>query len=205
MSSGDRIPLHVAARAADFILGCWGVPNADSVVVGSVRRRRDDVGDIEICLPHEPRERDQLYKTIHAAVGRSDALFEAPSDVPPVEVIKGLKPGFKAASVRVRVVYEGEPLTLPVEIYRYEPGARGWSILMRTGPAEFGRWYLGKWKQHWGIQANQKASIDGFLVDGYAQRVPIETEEECFSRCGLAYVEPHLRDAFAANLRGDIR
>ena len=205
MSIGERIPLVVASRAAGFILEHWGIRDTDSVIVGSLRRRRDDVGDIEICLPHEPKERDELYRTIHAAVGRADALFEPPSDVPPVEVVKGLRPGFKAASVRVRVVYQGDPLTIPVEIYRYEPGARGWSILMRTGPTDFGRWFLAKWKQHWGIQANQQASVDGFLVDAHGRRVPIAEERECFDRCGLAYIEPHLRDGFAANLHGEIR
>lgn len=197
MSTGTRIPLDMARTAAGYLLHCWGVDTGDATIVGSVRRGRPDVGDLEVCVPVEPPDRDLLFQAMHASAHADAGLFGAPADVPPLTIVKGLRPGFKQARVVAHVQYEGRPFDLPVEIYRFEPGARGWALIMRTGPAEFGKWFLGRWKRHFDIPTEQPASVEGYLVDRHGARVPIDDEEECFRRIGIGYVRPEQRDEFA--------
>ena len=197
MSTGTRIPLEMARTAAGYMLHCWGADAGDATIVGSARRGRPDVGDIEVCVPVEPPDQDQLFQAMHACVHQQDGLWAPSSDLPPLTIVQGLKPGFKQARVVAHVIYQGQPFDLPVEIYRFEPGARGWALIMRTGPAEFGRWFLSRWKRHFGTPQEKPASVEGFLVDSYGARVPIDDEEECFRRIGIGYVRPEQRDEFA--------
>lgn len=201
MSAGTRIPLAVAEAAATYLLVCWGLDGGDATIVGSVRRRKLDVGDLEICVPWSPPECDELYKAIHASANQQDGLFEGPSDTPPLTIVKGVKPGFKAARVIAHVRHNDCPLDIPVDIFRFMPGARGWSILMRTGPAEFGQWFLGRWKRHWGTTQDQLASINGCLVDQYGKRVQIDDEVGCFAKINIGYVQPEQRESFMAHMR----
>lgn len=201
MSTGARIPLDMARTAAGYLLHCWGVDNGDATIVGSVRRGRPDVGDLEVCVPVEPPDHDRLFQAMHASAHTQGGLFTGPSDLPPLTIVKGLRPGFKQARVVAHVKYEGQPFDLPVEVYRFEPGARGWALLMRTGPADFGRWFLGRWKRHFSIPQEKPASVDGFLVDGYGVRVPIDDEAECFRRIQSGVIAPDRRDAFVESLR----
>lgn len=201
MSTGTRIPLEMARTAAGYLLHCWGADAADATIVGSARRGRPDVGDIEVCVPVEPPEHDRLFKAMHASVHQQDGLFQGPSDLPPLTIVQGLRPGFKQARVVAHVKYRGSPFDLPVEIYRFEPGARAWSLIMRTGPKEFGQWFLGRWKRQFSIPTEQPASVEGCLVDRYGHRVPIDDEAECFRRCGIGFVAPDRRDAFMESLR----
>jgi len=200
MSAGERLPLSVAEGAAGYLLNAWGVAEKDATVVGSVRRGRQDVGDLEICMPLERPDRDEMYKTIHASATQEGGLFEAPADVPPITVVQGLRPGFKQARLIVHISYEGRPIALPVEIYRFEAGARAWSIIMRTGPRDFGMFFLRRWKAAYSIPASQVASSEGMLVDRYGKPVPISGEREAFDRAGIGWVDPLERDRFAATI-----
>lgn len=197
MSEGARLPLAVAEGAAGYLLNCWGVAGKDATVVGSVRRGREQVGDLEICMPVERADRDEMYKTIHASATQSAGLFEAPSDLPPITVVQGLRPGFKNARLIVHITHHGTPYRLPVEIYRFEPEGRAWSLIMRTGPRDFGVFFLRRWKAAFGI-SDGRASRDGLLIDRWGIVVPIHDEREAFDRCGLGWVDPLRRDAIAS-------
>lgn len=198
MSTGPRIPLADADRAVAWIFARWNLSQAQCHVVGSVRRRKDYVGDIELIAPLRDKHNDPE----HASIARTmegfipDSLL---SIVEPAETIgravKGLKPGFKAASIEVR---RRDGSYLPVQVYRYTPDNMGWIMLMRTGPGEFGEWFLGKWKDHWLIprgDAGHVASKDGHLVDAQGRVVPVPSEEAAFEKCGLKFVPPDRRAA----------
>lgn len=202
MSAGPRIPLAMAEDAAAYLLRTWGVQ--DATVVGSVRRRRPEVGDLEIACPWSAAPDDELYRTLHASAGETGGLFATPSDLPPVTARRGLAPAFLECDLVVHLTVDrsagGQPLDLPVQICRYQPGQRAWRVIMRTGPRDFGRWFLGRWKRAYGIDHSRPASVDGYLVDASGRVVAIDDEAEAFRRCRVAYLPPEKRDAFVADL-----
>jgi hypothetical protein len=40
---------------------------------------------------------------------------------------------------------------IPVQVHRYDPGNRGWLEIMKTGPVEFNKLFLWRWKQRWDL------------------------------------------------------
>lgn len=198
MSAGPRLPLERADEAAACLMRWWGLEGTDAVVVGSVRRREPDVGDLEILAPAAHAAPlfggDPLYERIVAGVGRDRA-----TDSPEVIPLRGLKPGFAAASL-IACLFDtrtGHTIQMPVQVFRCESGCWGWAMLMRTGPADFGRWFLWQWKRAHGIPPERPASVDGWLVDARGERVPTETEAVCFREINLPVCPPERRRAFA--------
>ena len=216
MSDGPRIPL---AAAEAFVLalfqrrlGYASIEEAaqDGVeVVGSIRRRRPDIGDVEI-IARMPRasdpervqsSEDRLFRELNLCVSNpwvdgSGSLFAAAPDTSRAfgTAVRGLKPGFKACSLRL-AAYGVE---VGFDVFRYDALNAGWVKLCRTGPGEFGQWFLGRWKERMGIPVgdpNRKASVDGYLVDARGQIVPVATEEEAFRLIGSNFVPPERRDA----------
>jgi len=213
MSTGPRIPLDLANRAAGYLLEVWQMP--DLMVVGSVRRHCATVGDIEFVAPAwDGSGIDSVYAAIAAtmdpdtlpAPAVAKSIFEkapepiAPKGKPLGRAIKGLKPGFLACALEIR---RRDGSILPVQIWRYHPDNKGWTIIRTTGPADFGKVFLSIWKDRFGIAHNGNdgggapASVDGFLVDASRVRVSTPTEESAFLKCGMNWKEPWERSQFA--------
>ncbi|MCC6295423.1 MAG: hypothetical protein IT469_01810 [Pseudomonadales bacterium] len=214
MSAGPRIPLARALAAAQMAMRLWGMAAPACAIVGSVRRRRTEVGDIEIIAPlpevmsrpvdpfAEPEpvteDNDHLFARIAATTRQEPDLFN-PSPPPPLaRVVRGLEPGFLACSLELKLAH-APAVAIPVQIYRYTPANRGWCELMRTGPTDFGMDFLVRWKARFGIAGEGKGSIDGHLVDSHQVRVPTPTEDDCFRLCGMAFIPPEERDEHAAS------
>jgi hypothetical protein len=193
----------MAEDAAAWLILRWGLADADAHVVGSVRRQRPDVGDLEIVAPWETAASDSLFRTLDASRTGAGGLFEKPRDLPPITPVSGLKPAFLECSLvaSVRVLGPDTELDLPVQIGRFKPGQRAWKLIMRTGPGEFGKWFLGRWKRAFGIPPERQASIDGYLVDGRGEPVLMDDEAEAFDRCGVPYLAPEKRDTLIDGLR----
>lgn len=196
MSAAPRLPLARALRVADVLFDRWGLDRVTCHLVGSCRRERPDVGDIEIIAPAAPKARDTLAGRI-AATMDGEGIFAGAEAGPKIgRVVQGLKPGFLACSLVVRP-YDTE---IPVQVYRYTPENYGWVMLMRTGPGEFGKWFLSAWKKRHGIPAALPASAAGHLVDASGKIVPVADEAAAFALCGVAWVAPERREAFVARM-----
>ena len=216
MSDGPRIPLE---KAEAFVLQLFrrrlGFASLEEAaaqgveVVGSIRRRRPDIGDIEIIAPL-PRAanpdcvqstEDRLFRELNLCVSNpwvdgSGSLFAAAPDTSRAfgQAVRGLKPGFKACSLKL-AAYGVE---VGLDVFRYDALNAGWVKLCRTGPGEFGQWFLVRWKERMGIPVgdpNRKASVDGYLVDARGEIVPVATEAEAFRLIGSNFVAPDRRDA----------
>jgi hypothetical protein len=216
MSDGPRITLE---RAEAFVLAIFqrrlGYASIEEAaregveVVGSIRRRRPDIGDIEIIAPlpraADPEKvqssEDRLFRELNLCVSNpwvdsSGSLFAAAPDTSRAfgTAVRGLKPGFKACSLRL-AAYGVE---VGLDVFRYDALNAGWVKLCRTGPSEFGQWFLGRWKERQGIPVGdpaRKASVDGYLVDARGSVVPVASEEEAFRLIGANVVPPERRDA----------
>lgn len=203
MSSGARMPFFYAERVIEALREKWCMPTTTVYVAGSVRRRCAEVGDIDLLAPAvADGARDELYERIAATVDNpppKDSIFEQARTAPPGAIgtaVRGLKPGFAACDLIVR---PWKSIDVKVQVCRYTPENLGWMLIYKTGPVEFGRWFLGKWKRRHGIPVGDDrfaASIDGHLVGHDRKVIPVESEEQAFERCGLQPVPPHHREAF---------
>lgn len=197
MSEGPRLALPLAKLAGEWLLSHWAMRKHDALVVGSVRRERLDVGDIEFaCRAPADGERDELFEAIDATL-ETPGLF-GEGTVPVGRAVKGFKRGFLHSSFRVTMTNQETKQViqdLPVEIYRWaaDDSNRGWITLMRTGPAEFNRWFLSKWKRQFNIPHDRQASDGGVLLDMYGNPVRVESELDCFDRAGCKFVAPQVR------------
>lgn len=228
MSDGPRFTLEQGRRVADALFERWGLSGLreggvpECVVVGSVRRQRPDIGDLEIIapvpdgLPDSPTPADDpLFRRINATMETPWADERAPlfgpeavtPENPVGRIVKGLRPGFLAASIDVIPWKDaGHPMAgtvLRVEVYRYTKHNRGWIMLMRTGPSEFGQWFLGRWKKAMGIPVggDDPASVNGHLVTSSGRVFPVETEEDCFRVIGTPPIAPEDRGPFMERMR----
>lgn len=117
---------------------------------------------------------------------------------------QGLRPGFKSC----RIVLRAKVGEIKLEVFRAARDAYGWKKLMATGPDDFGIHFLWKWKLRYGIPVGdesaggQKASVDGYLVDGGRKIVSVPTEEDAFKLCGMEFIPPERREWFMSHLRG---
>lgn len=203
MSTGSRIPLERAMLLAEWLYRQWRLDPDQATVVGSVRRGSEWVGDLEFVAPMGDPKNDPLCGRILCTMEGfvPDSIYGEQPEGVIGRAVKGLKPGFKAASVEIKTRTAGH---FPVQVYRFTTENRGWITLMRTGPGDFGEWFLGRWKDHWGIprgDPKRPGSIDGHLVDAQGVIVPVRTEDECFRRCGMEPVEPERRDEFMLHVQ----
>lgn len=214
MSEGPRITLENAKRVGRVLVERWGIgertPAGDyaSLFVGSVRRRCPTVGDIEIVAPAPLHARpsvgdDPLFARINATIDNpwsEPGLFGTPAPPPcanPVgSATRGFKPGFLEARFSLRP-WPG--FMIACQVFRYTPRNRGWVILMRTGPGEFGKWFLGQWKKRYSIPMGtdeDRGSRDGHLVDAAGNIVDVPAEAAAFDLAGVPWVPPERRDQF---------
>ncbi len=230
MSEGAKIPFRLAyavggkvmqvLRAAAAVQGHTDEANAiqQLEVVGSMRREREMIGDLEVLAPfpladdEETKiadEDDPLYRVLCRVVSNPPApkgLFAQPAPAAPELILgeaeKGLKPGFKYCKIRLmpKLGPNGEATPIGLDVFRATRESWGWAHLMRTGPAEFGEWFLKQWKRRWGIPPTSQASIKGHLVDARGNVVEVLDEQQAFKLCGLEYVDARDRDRFMGRL-----
>lgn len=214
-ATGSKIPLAAARAAAQMLTRLFDPGGKIGLaVVGSVRRGRPEVGDLEFIAPHAVGVGDELYANIAPLVGLESAGLMAAQVEPIGRHVSGLKPGFWAASLEVRLrvsagAQAGREVITGVQVFRYagRPPAvaahagmlksnKGWIELMRTGPSEFGILFLQKWKTRQGIGPGGKGSREGWLLDADQIEVSTPTEAECFRLCGMPFIEPEQRDEY---------
>ena len=202
MSTGPRMPLTAADAAARHLMMLWKMPKG-AIVVGSVRRRKPDVGDLEILAPlptGNHRQGDDLFYAIDASINPQRAGMFGAGGEPIGRAISGLGPGFKTARLEVALEIDGARLVLPVQIFRATPASWGWKTVMYTGPDDFGKYVLWRWKAVHGIEPSRQASIDGHLVDAEQRIVPVPSEQDVFRIARIPWVEPEARQDEAARL-----
>ena len=203
MSTGSRIPLARAIKASKLVSERLGLDKLGAVVVGSVRRMRQDVGDLDLLAPASPKKSDPVYDAIMPFCDNvAQPMFAA--DSPKfIRAVEGFKPGFLACKLLCNLrIFEHEDSTpVPLNVFRHTPENAGWAMLMRTGPDEFGKWFLYRWKLAYGIPEDHPASRDGHLIDANGVIVPVATEAECFKLARVDEIAPSWRDNYIAGVK----
>ena len=164
-ATGTRIPLAEAQVIAEGLLEHV---NEEAYVVGSIRRKKPDVGDIEILMSRNA--------VIDLALGAG--LF--PGEW---ETIRGGKQGWRHWQLR------NLEFGYVLDLYRFDQINRGSQMLIRTGPAGFSKLFVVNLKRH-GYQHK-----GGYVRTNNEDEVLVScpTEETAFKLAGMAYVEPEDR------------
>jgi len=175
-----RMPRAEALAIAERVLATLAPVIARGVIVGSLRRERPDVGDIELLV--EPRSEPALL---------GGPVYEVEAIRRRVELDVGhIRVG---GSRHMRAALCDDP-AIAIELFLAHPPAHWGSLLaIRTGPQELG------------ALAMRRLIHRGYVHrDGHVVReldcviVPTETEEQFFALADLPCVLPNRRDRLAA-------
>jgi len=151
-------------------------------IAGSVRRRKEQVGDIElVAIPrYEPaglfgdRAANRLWEHLHAR----DAY----------RFTKGDNPDGRYYQLALPAQSD-----LQVDLFLAQPDNWGLTLLVRTGSAAFSTAMLARWKRAQGIGREQPGSVDGRLVTRDGRAVPTPDEETIFRLVGMRPLPPEHR------------
>jgi DNA polymerase/3'-5' exonuclease PolX len=196
------LPLITADRIANGLVQTFGAACERLEVLGSVRRRKAHVGDIELL----------------AIPKRHVDLFGAPGDRTKVDdVLDGLVRDRRAARIADGPVLKRFALhtkldawpDVQVDLYFAEPAQWGVLKVIRTGNAEFSRLFVTRQSQGgflpdhakvrdwrvWYQVDRETAGAERFEDDIWYQTQATVEEEDAFSVIGMPWVEPRHRDA----------
>lgn len=194
MSEGVTIPLAKAEATAAWLIDQLAIP--DARIVGSIRRRRPYVHDIDLICPMPRGSNDLLHQRVleRFSTGEPDGLFGLKEE----GVGDGLGALLKGRKRMTRImcmslISQIDPTrSIPVQIHRHAPGPagnRGWIELIRTGPLEFGRRALARWK----VVSDGGWSKDGYPHASNGARVSVPDERAAFGLLHWRYIEPERR------------
>lgn len=197
MSDGARIPLAEATEMANAIVTMLRSCCERIEIAGSIRRKCDTVGDIEIvCVPKiEP--------------GQPDMFGDATSDsnLLDIEIATLLgcagaiahrldKNGRRSCGPRYkRLTYNGFPL----DLFSVLPPAQ-WGVIMaiRTGPAEFSKRLVTAQPFGWMPVTNRVRDgvlwrVDPADVSAFLNVIDTPEEKDFFAAIGLDWIAPEDR------------
>lgn len=177
-------PLDEAERIAGAIIADL-LPFCRRIeVAGSVRRRKELVGDIElVAIPRYD---------VAGLFGdcRANALWQHLHADGAYRFVKGDHP-----SGRYYQLALPERPGLQVDLFLAQPDNWGLTLLVRTGSAAFSAAMLARWKRLQGIGRDQPGSVDGRLVTRDGRVMPTPEEETVFGLLKMAPLAPELRGA----------
>ncbi len=185
-------PLHEAEAIAAQVVTDLS-PYCERIeVAGSVRRRKEQVGDIEIvAIPRY--ELGGLFAT--HPVNTLWAYLEASTTY---RLIKG-----KGPDGRYYQLVRPDTDDVQIDLFIAQEDNWGYILLLRTGSAAFGPAVLARWKhRQWMRAQDEHGSVDGHLVTRAGEIVPTPDEETVFRLVGLDPVPPEERTDEAARRLG---
>jgi DNA polymerase/3'-5' exonuclease PolX len=200
MSSGPRHTREAGAMALELIAGELGEtisaePESGRLfALGSYRRGRETIGDLEIALPYiEPEQDRHAIKLLERFTPEGAGMFAGGS----LGVrLMGVSPGFRHARVRLDLPAG----SIPIEIFRYDAGDlgnAGWLAMLRTGPSELASIMLGRFAAQYGAR-----SEGNYPRTRSGEPIPCPTEREAFRLCRTTYTPPDQRQRLLNVLRG---
>lgn len=180
MSADTKLPWTQAATIAEQLVRELEPVAMRVKTVGSVRRRRPEVGDIEILI--EPR---MITVDLFGTMG------------PDLEPIRAIARRWRSDGVLskdgdryIQVFLESG---LGVDLFLCWPPAQWGSLLaIRTGPADLGKHAVTLMIER-GLRHRE-----GHVVDLAGAIIPTPTENDFFAAAGLRCIAPRLRDTPAA-------
>lgn len=188
MSERTRFPFDQAIGVAHALKNC--IPCKRIQAAGSLRRKRADVGDIELLLiPADPvRERNPADLFEWISVSPTDKAICAMISQGVLEKRKNVM-GLETYGEKNKLMRH-LPSGIPVDLFSTDPDCWFVSLVIRTGSKEtnlrltMGAQKLGRRLLAYGagVRDNQTGEI-----------FPCRSERDVFDLCGVPYLEPEER------------
>lgn len=171
-----RVAYEEALALAEQVKATLGPGCARIEIAGSVRRKKAEIGDLELVAIPKIEATADLF----GGMTGSRSLLD--------EVI----------SAHYRVIYGGKKFKqldvglMTCDLF-IQPDPRTWgmNLMIRTGCAEFSRWMVTP-RQKGGALPSYMYAADGLLFDG-VNMVPTPEEADVFAAMGLRWIEPEER------------
>ena len=187
MSTGTRLPLAEAQHIAGQIYGQLDPSCERLAIAGSIRRRKPDIGDIElVAIPRMIEEPSDLW----GGVRQESLLARALAREEAEQVLERISGGERY--VKLRHVRSG----LQVDLFITTPEQWGLILLIRTGPADYSQWLVTEARRlgmHTGGGSLRKGLRDHSLPATAVctcEVIPTPEERDVYTALALPYVEP---------------
>jgi len=182
MTSKERFPLALASSVASEILESL-IPACERIyVAGSIRRRRPDVGDIELLVIPKFRDVKDLFQTTIEEIDCTDDLL--------TELISRGILRRRGAWGHLNKFFTHNRSGIPVDIFVGTRENWGRDLLVRTGSADFNRRVMTRLKEFYaGGHAYGDAAVT--TRDGYRLTAP--DEETMFNYLEWDWIPPEKR------------
>ena len=182
MSEGMKVPYADAKKVADDLLVLLGDHFQRLQIAGSLRRKNEFVGDIELVgIPHAVLDPNSFWATPILPIWAIISLMKTFS--------------YKAEKSGEKYIKFVSSHGMNVDLFMCTPETWGCIFMIRTGSAEFTRKMVTN-KIYGGWCPNHLRFSNGRLLEYQGDvLVPLETPEESFvfDELGLAYVPPEQR------------
>jgi DNA polymerase/3'-5' exonuclease PolX len=183
MSQGKRMTLAQAAGVAQFVMHRLRGSVVRIEAAGSVRRRRPEVGDLElVCVPRFDQVQADLFGDQVERVSLLDQQLLQ-------EDWRELKGGDKYKQLLVLRRYTVDLFIQP------DPATWGVNFALRTGSADFARWLVTPRAKGGALPFGMYVQAARLWQAGSV--LPLETPEEAdfFRLSGLPWIEPAERES----------
>jgi DNA polymerase/3'-5' exonuclease PolX len=173
--------LAEACTIADEVSGVLRPRCQRILVAGSVRRRKAEVHDIELCAV--PR-----FETVYDMFGQPKGEISLLETYPWALLGRVIKGGEKYKQIELKEGDPGAPINL--DLFIVLPGVQDWGVIytIRTGPVEFSHWIVTQRKRGGGLPSDCR--VEGGRVYRGDQHLPMPEEIDLLNFLELGWVEP---------------
>jgi len=182
MSQGKAFPLEIAKLHAGIYLAAVLPYCERGLIVGSVRRSKPEVHDIEILIIPKTTPEKDMFETVIGEISAFELAFSA--------LVK---------SWNADVVMDGPkskrliaPDGIPLEIYVSDPARWGVETVIKTGSSDFSKRCV-TIKQAGGYLPSNCVVKNGWQVYRGQTVLPMPTEESFLDFLGLGWIDPEKR------------
>jgi DNA polymerase/3'-5' exonuclease PolX len=201
-SAATRIRSQDAAATAKRFLALIDGTTERIAVAGSLRRRLPMCGDVEVVAIPKITEVETTTPDLfgdHVEWTQTDCLHERLTELLAAGTIQKRPLGEDGTSTKFGprtkyLLFEDRP----IDVFTTDPEIWGWTMVLRTGPAEFSRQIVqgrefktsdrrrGLLPPHMSVQGGLRSRLSGELI-------PTPEESDVFAALGIEYRDPWLR------------
>lgn len=173
MSKGDKIPYRAALETAQALETALSFTCERTLIVGSLRRRKSEVGDLELVVMPKLEAVTDMFGEV---VSQRSLLDDILTDIAPQRTKDGER--YK------QFVWGG----MPVDLFIASRETWGCIATIRTGSADFTHWLVTPRNKGGGCFSHLRFQ-EGRLMDG-ATALDTSEERQLFDALEQPWIEP---------------
>lgn len=175
-----KMPYDEAIQIAERYRDALAFDCINCEIAGSLRRKKPEVGDIEICIQPLGIPQIDLFGEV---VGVNCPVYRIIDHV--FDGIERIKDGERYKQFAL-------PEGVALDLFIIKPPAQwGYQFAIRTGPAEFNKWLVTT-RQKGGVLPSNCKSIGGAIYCA-GEMIEMPTEQSYFEFLGLDWIAPEDR------------